>query len=266
MIRRPPRSTLFPYTTLFRSLGVGVGLVAGVHDGPRGGGGARDLLADVLGPLAQAVVEAAGGLEHLAGAGKDLPGDEERDEGLGQALKGDIAADQIVLVAAVGVAGRVGVVLEQQDISRNAVFPEALFGLVQEVLHDALAGLVVNDQLGDVVAFRGRVLGVEAGIEIEPGPVFEKDIGIPGTGDHLLEQITRDVIRRQTALAVQGAGEPVLVLEAEDAPFHRCLPFVLWRGFSPRLDGNNRGATWRARPAVTPTRSVEVVAEEAGGS
>src|SRR3712207_8399936 len=41
MIRRPPRSTLFPYTTLFRSAGVavvdddrgptGVGLVAGRH-------------------------------------------------------------------------------------------------------------------------------------------------------------------------------------------------------------------------------------------
>src|SRR5260221_10006493 len=27
MIRRPPRSTLFPYTTLFRSIGVATGLV-----------------------------------------------------------------------------------------------------------------------------------------------------------------------------------------------------------------------------------------------
>src|SRR3712207_8755386 len=27
MIRRPPRSTLFPYTTLFRSSGLGVGLL-----------------------------------------------------------------------------------------------------------------------------------------------------------------------------------------------------------------------------------------------
>src|SRR5256886_8312294 len=27
MIRRPPRSTLFPYTTLFRSLGASIGLV-----------------------------------------------------------------------------------------------------------------------------------------------------------------------------------------------------------------------------------------------
>src|SRR5256885_11047363 len=34
MIRRPPRSTLFPYTTLFRSLGVGEleGLLAGQLD------------------------------------------------------------------------------------------------------------------------------------------------------------------------------------------------------------------------------------------
>src|SRR2546427_6676873 len=31
MIRRPPRSTLFPYTTLFRSLAVGAGRAA---DGP----------------------------------------------------------------------------------------------------------------------------------------------------------------------------------------------------------------------------------------
>src|SRR3712207_8281954 len=31
MIRRPPRSTLFPYTTLFRSAAVAVGHPCGVH-------------------------------------------------------------------------------------------------------------------------------------------------------------------------------------------------------------------------------------------
>src|SRR5947199_6083229 len=30
MIRRPPRSTLFPYTTLFRSLQLGVGILLGI--------------------------------------------------------------------------------------------------------------------------------------------------------------------------------------------------------------------------------------------
>src|SRR3989454_7962931 len=33
MIRRPPRSTLFPYTTLFRSFHPGAELVAGSHPG-----------------------------------------------------------------------------------------------------------------------------------------------------------------------------------------------------------------------------------------
>src|SRR5256885_8643923 len=38
MIRRPPRSTLFPYTTLFRSRQLDA-----VHDRPRGGPRARDV-------------------------------------------------------------------------------------------------------------------------------------------------------------------------------------------------------------------------------
>src|SRR3712207_7776088 len=41
MIRRPPRSTLFPYTTLFRSRGVGPGSIshhpAGIPHGPHPG-------------------------------------------------------------------------------------------------------------------------------------------------------------------------------------------------------------------------------------
>src|SRR5256885_4513470 len=36
MIRRPPRSTLFPYTTLFRSLLLGCLLLAGLADPVRG--------------------------------------------------------------------------------------------------------------------------------------------------------------------------------------------------------------------------------------
>src|SRR2546430_7338273 len=38
MIRRPPRSTLFPYTTLFRSMQRRVGGVQVQHDLPRGAG------------------------------------------------------------------------------------------------------------------------------------------------------------------------------------------------------------------------------------
>src|SRR3712207_7582274 len=50
MIRRPPRSTLFPYTTLFRSLAAG-GLVGGVGgvDGGRGVGRLQRVRGDLAG-------------------------------------------------------------------------------------------------------------------------------------------------------------------------------------------------------------------------
>src|SRR2546422_7019102 len=58
MIRRPPRSTLFPYTTLFRSLALG----------------ARDrLLEDAIGAAGDRVRVAEGGEERLRPAAEDLP-------------------------------------------------------------------------------------------------------------------------------------------------------------------------------------------------
>src|SRR5256885_12430073 len=47
MIRRPPRSTLFPYTTLFRSLALLV-RVAGAEEGEQAEGGAGDVVLVVL--------------------------------------------------------------------------------------------------------------------------------------------------------------------------------------------------------------------------
>src|SRR2546422_10648237 len=66
MIRRPPRSTLFPYTTLFRSRAAGeVGRAAGVHV-EIATAGAMDLLLDRLdGGI---VVCGANGLEGPGGA------------------------------------------------------------------------------------------------------------------------------------------------------------------------------------------------------
>ncbi len=201
-------------------LRVRVRLVARVDDGARGGGGPRDLLADVLGPLREAVVEAAGGLEYLARPREDLPGDEERDQALGQALEGHVAADQVVLVTAVGVARGVGVVLEEEDVAGDPVLAKPLLRLVQEILDDALARLVVDDEVGDVIALRSRVLGMEARVEIEPRPVLEEDIGVARPGNDLLEQVARDVVGRETPLAVERARQAVLVLQAEDAAFH----------------------------------------------
>src|SRR5437762_14073653 len=46
MLRRPPRSTLFPYTTLFRSRGVGASVRSETRRAPRGLSRARCLGAD----------------------------------------------------------------------------------------------------------------------------------------------------------------------------------------------------------------------------
>jgi len=123
-------------------------------------------------------------------------------------------------VTSVGIAGRVRVVLEQQDIPLNAVFLQALLGLVPEVVDDPLPCLVVDDEFSDVIALGRRVLGVEPGVEVEARAVLEEDVRVVGTRDDFLEEVPRDVVGRHATLAVQGAGETVLVLKAEDPALH----------------------------------------------
>jgi hypothetical protein len=141
---------------------------------------------------------------------------------LGEPLERHVAADQVVLVAAVRVAGGVGVVLEEQDVARDAVLAQPLLGLVQKVFHDPLAGLVVDDQLGHVVALGRGVLRMEPGVEVQAGAVLEEHVGVAGARDDLLEQVPRDVVGRQPPLTVERAGETILVLEAEDPALHGC--------------------------------------------
>src|SRR5438093_573934 len=50
--------------------------------------------------------------------------------------------------------------------------------------------------------------------------VLEEDLRVAGAGDDLLEEVPCDVVGRHATLAVQGAGETVLVLKAEDPALH----------------------------------------------
>src|SRR5450432_4161504 len=115
--------------------------IAGVDDGPRPRGGRRDAFPNVFGPLADAVDRAPGRRQHLAGTADDLPGHEKRDEDVGQPSELPLAADEVVLVAAVGVAGRIGVVLEQVDVAGDAFFAQPTFGIDEQALERAFAGL-----------------------------------------------------------------------------------------------------------------------------
>ena len=110
------------------ALSIGVRFVASVDDRPTARCGGGDSLPDVLGTLAKAECRPAGRLEHLAGAGVDLPAYEERDKHLDEMGKVVPAAREVVLVAPIGVARRVGVVLEQVDDPADALVAKAALG------------------------------------------------------------------------------------------------------------------------------------------
>ncbi len=93
----------------------------------------RHALPDVFGPLAEAEDRPPGRLEHLARPGVGLSADQERDEHLGVVGEVVPAAGQVVLVATVGVARRVGVVLEQVDVPPDALLPESGLGPLHQM-------------------------------------------------------------------------------------------------------------------------------------
>ena len=202
------------------ALGIGVRLVAGVDDRPASGRGRADPLPDVLGALSDRVHRTPSGLQHLAGPGEDLPADEERDQHLGVVAEIIGPASEVVLVTAVAVAGRVGVVLEEIDRAADPLLPQPLLGRDEQALEDALAGLVVNHQVVQRVAFRRGVLGVRADVEVQPCPVLQEHVAAAAPRHHSAEQVSSDLVGAEPALAAQGAGDAVFVLEAVDAALH----------------------------------------------
>ena len=203
------------------ALGVGVRLVPRVDDGPAAGGGRGDALPDVLGALAQAEDGAPCRLQDLAGAGVDLARDEERDEHLGVTVELVVPFGQVVLVAAVGVADRVRVVLEEVDLAADALLAQARLGAGDELGQDPLPRLVVDDDVADAVALGRGVLGVAADVEVEAGAVLQEDVGRAAPRDHPPEQVARHFVGAEAPLAAQREGHPVFVLDPEDAALHR---------------------------------------------
>ncbi len=102
----------------------------------------------MLGALTEAVDRPAGGLQNLAGTADQLPGDQERDEHICQPAEFPVPSDQEVLVATVGVPGRIGVVLEQVDVASDALVVQSLLRVDDQAFEDALPRLVMGDQAG----------------------------------------------------------------------------------------------------------------------
>src|SRR5690606_10048605 len=141
---------------------------------------------------------AAGSLGELARSQEDLAGDEEGDQHLDGAMEILVPADQVVLVAAIGVAGRVGVVLEEVDLASDALFLEALLGRVDQALENPLPRLVVCHHVDQRIALRSRVLGVAADVEVEASAVLEEHIRRTAPGHDSPEEITGNLIRARS--------------------------------------------------------------------
>src|SRR5690606_41960191 len=101
------------------ALVVSVRLCRGVDAWPLSGGRRRAALPDVAGPLRDGVGRPSRGLGQLAGTQEYLTGEQERDEDVDRAVEVLVPADQVVLVTSVGVAGRIGVVLEDVDLAAD---------------------------------------------------------------------------------------------------------------------------------------------------
>ena len=203
------------------ALGVRVRLVTGVDDGATARRGGRDTFPDVLGTLAQTEHRPAGGLEHLAGARVDLPAHKKRDKHLHEVGEVVPPAREVVLVAAIGVARRVGVVLEQVDNPADAFVAEPAFCRGDQAFQDALARFVMGDEVQDRVALGCGVLGVAADVEIEPGAVLQEDVAGAAPAHDTFEEVTGDLVRAQPPLAAKGAGNAVLIFDPEYPALHR---------------------------------------------
>ena len=201
-------------------LGVGVRFVAGVDDRATAGGRAGYALPDVFGALRQAEGGRLGGLQHLSGAADQLPGNQERQQYIGDPGELPGADDQVILVAAVRIAGRVGVVLEQIDVAADALVGQPLLGVDQQVLEHPLAGPVMGDQLHQVVALGGGVLGVAAHIEVQPRAVAQENVRTAAPGHHPAEQVARDLVRGQPPVPVERAGHTEFRLDSHDSSLH----------------------------------------------
>ena len=167
---------------------------------------------------------AFGRLQHLARAADQLAGDQERQQDVGDPGELPGPHDEVVLVAAVGVSGRVGVVLEQVDVAADALVGQPLLGVDEQVLEDPLTRAVVGDQLDEVVALGGGVLGVAAHVQVQPRAVAQEYVRAAAPRHHAAEQIPRNLVRAQPAMAVERAGDTEFGFDAHDPSLHTVEP------------------------------------------
>ena len=155
-------------------------------------------------------------LQDLSRSAIDLPRDEERNELLRHFPKIDVAAHQEIFMAAVGIAERVRIVLENVDFPGQTFFPQPFFSRRQTGFKKPLTGFIMDDEIKNVVALGGGILRMAAGVLIKPSAVHQKGVGGPAVRNETFKNIPQHLLHRQIYPPVRRKDETVLILQTED--------------------------------------------------
>ena len=131
----------------------------------------------------------------------------------------------------VGVTDGINVVLQQVDLATDALVGKLCFSLFSEFIQDDLARAVVRYQLRDRIALSGGVLRVASDIEVHTTSIGGENVGCPVLSDHRAEHVAGNLIRSQTARAIQRQSDAELGLNTGDASGQRLCRYRCRRCF-----------------------------------
>src|SRR5439155_23685414 len=151
--------------------------------------GDRNLLPNMLRALRDVIDRAPPGAKHLPGPSEDLPCDQERNELFGHVVEISLAIGQVILVAAVRITHKIGVIFKDGELALKPLLMHLILGVIEQAFQNTLAGFVVDHDVHGARALWGGVLRMTPSVEIETRPIFEKDVQKAFRGNELLEEI-----------------------------------------------------------------------------
>ena len=125
----------------------------------------------MLRPLGDCVSAAIGGF-NLARPGKDLARHKEGNELGSELTKTHTAVHQVVLMAAVCVAGRIRIILENRNPSKKSIGLHLSLCCNREPFNNPFTRFIMAYEVAHIIAFRRRIFGVATDILIKSSTIL----------------------------------------------------------------------------------------------
>ena len=143
----------------------------------------------MLRPLRNVIHRAPPSAKYFTGPRKNLSRHQERDELFSHVVEIGAAVRQIIFVAAVRVADKIGIVFEDRQLTLKTFLMHLVLRIIEQVFQNPLTGLVVDHHIHGAGALGRGVLRMTARVEIKARSIFQKDIEKTFGGNELLKQI-----------------------------------------------------------------------------